>query len=68
MSDGRHPVGAVRVGEVAQRAGLVPTILGMGAIHPLVTLGMFVKTSHGRWRQVRCRRTLGLVLAGPLNR
>jgi hypothetical protein len=30
---------------VIQRAGLVPTILGMGAIYLLVTLGMFFNRS-----------------------
>jgi hypothetical protein len=30
---------------VVQRAGLVPTILGMGAIYLLVTLGMFFNRS-----------------------
>ena len=30
---------------VVQRAGLVPTVLGMGAISLLVTLGMFFNRS-----------------------
>jgi hypothetical protein len=36
------PIGAVRVGVVVQREGLVPTILGMGAVYLLVTPGMLV--------------------------
>ena len=42
-------IGAVRVGEVVQRAGLVPTILAMGAIYLLVTLGMFFNGRFARW-------------------
>ena len=39
------PIGAVLAGVVVQRAGLVPTILGMSAIYLLVTLGMFFNRS-----------------------
>jgi predicted MFS family arabinose efflux permease len=39
------PIGAALVGVVVQRAGLVPTVLGMGAISLLVTLGMFFNRS-----------------------
>jgi MFS family permease len=39
------PIGAVLAGVVVQRAGLVPTILGMGAIYLLVTLGMVFNRS-----------------------
>jgi predicted MFS family arabinose efflux permease len=35
------PLGAVLAGFVIERVGLVPTILGMGAIYLAVTLGMF---------------------------
>jgi MFS family permease len=35
------PIGAVLAGFVVQDAGLVPTILGMGAIYLVVTLAMF---------------------------
>ena len=34
------PIGAVLAGVVVQQVGLVPTILGMGAIYLAVTLGM----------------------------
>jgi hypothetical protein len=34
------PIGAVLVGIVVQAAGLVPTIIGMGAVYLAVTLGM----------------------------
>jgi len=35
------PIGAVLAGVVVQRAGLVPTIVGMGVLYLLVALGMF---------------------------
>jgi hypothetical protein len=35
------PIGAVLAGVVVQRAGLVPTIVGMGVLYLLVPLGMF---------------------------
>jgi hypothetical protein len=35
------PIGAVLAGVIVQRAGLVPTIVGMGALYLLVPLGMF---------------------------
>ncbi len=35
------PVGAVVAGVVVQRAGLIPTIVGMGVIYVVVTIGMF---------------------------
>jgi hypothetical protein len=34
---------------VVQRVGLVPTILGMGAIYLLVTLAMFFNGRFARW-------------------
>ena len=39
------PIGAVLAGVVVQRAGLVPTILGMGVLYLLVPLGMFFNRS-----------------------
>ena len=51
-------IGAVRVGEVVQRAGLVPTILGMGAIYLLVTLGMFYYEPAARARTGRLQPDL----------
>ena len=39
------PIGALRAGVVVQKAGLIPTIVGMGAIHLLVPLGMFFNRS-----------------------
>jgi predicted MFS family arabinose efflux permease len=39
------PIGAALAGVVVQRAGLVPTILGMGAIYLLVILGMVFNRS-----------------------
>jgi hypothetical protein len=45
LSRPASPIGAARVGVVVQRAGLVPTVLGMGAISLLVTLGMFFNRS-----------------------
>jgi MFS family permease len=35
------PIGAVLAGVIVQRAGLVPTIVGMGALYLLVPLGRF---------------------------
>ena len=35
------PIGAVLAGVVVQRAGLVPTIIGMGVLYLLVPLGRF---------------------------
>jgi MFS family permease len=35
------PLGAVVAGFVVQRAGLIPTIVGMGSVYVLVTIGMF---------------------------
>jgi MFS family permease len=39
------PIGAVLAGVVVQRAGLIPTIVGMGALYLLVFLGMFFNRS-----------------------
>jgi predicted MFS family arabinose efflux permease len=39
------PIGAVLAGVVVQRAGLVPTIVGMGVLYLLVPLGMFFNRS-----------------------
>jgi MFS family permease len=39
------PIGAVLAGVVVQQVGLVPTILGMGALYLLVPLGMFINRS-----------------------
>ena len=39
------PIGAVLAGVVVQRAGLVPTIVGMGVLYLLVPLGMFFNQS-----------------------
>jgi len=35
------PIGAVVTGIAVQQAGLIPTIVGMGAIYVVVTIGMF---------------------------
>jgi MFS family permease len=35
------PIGAVLAGIAVQRAGLIPTIVGMGVIYVVVTIGMF---------------------------
>jgi MFS-type transporter involved in bile tolerance (Atg22 family) len=35
------PIGAVVVGVAVQRAGLIPTIVGMGFVYVVVTIGMF---------------------------
>jgi MFS family permease len=35
------PIGAVVVGVAVQRAGLIPTIVGMGVVYVVVTIGMF---------------------------
>jgi MFS family permease len=35
------PIGAVVAGVVVQRAGLIPTIVGMGVVYVVVTFGMF---------------------------
>ncbi len=35
------PLGAALAGFVVERVGLVPTIVGMGAIYLVVTVGMF---------------------------
>jgi MFS family permease len=37
------PIGAVVVGVAVQRAGLIPTIVGMGVVYVVVTIGMFFK-------------------------
>jgi hypothetical protein len=39
------PTGAVLAGVVVQRAGLVPTVLGMGVIYLLVTVSMVFNRS-----------------------
>ena len=39
------PIGALLAGVVVQKAGLIPTIVGMGAIYLLVPLGMFFNRS-----------------------
>ena len=35
------PIGAIVVGVAVQRAGLIPTIVGMGVVYVAVTIGMF---------------------------
>ena len=35
------PIGAVVAGVAVQQAGLIPTIVGMGAVYVVVTIGMF---------------------------
>jgi MFS family permease len=35
------PIGAVLAGVAVQRAGLIPTIVGMGVVYVVVTIGMF---------------------------
>jgi MFS family permease len=35
------PIGAVVVGVAVQQAGLIPTIVGMGVVYVVVTIGMF---------------------------
>jgi MFS family permease len=35
------PIGAVVTGVAVQQAGLIPTIVGMGAVYVVVTIGMF---------------------------
>ena len=39
------PVGAVVAGVAVQRAGLIPTIVGMGVVYVLVVIGMFFNRS-----------------------
>jgi predicted MFS family arabinose efflux permease len=39
------PIGAVLAGVVVQAAGLIPTIIGMGAIYLAVTLAMSLNRS-----------------------
>jgi predicted MFS family arabinose efflux permease len=53
------PIGAVLAGVVVQRAGLVPTILGMGAIYLLVTLGMVFNRSLHQMDARQPRQTPG---------
>jgi MFS family permease len=50
------PIGAVLAGIAVQRAGLVPTILGMGAVYLLVTVGMFFNRSLRQMDTGRQRR------------
>ncbi len=35
------PIGAALAGFAVQRAGLIPTIVGMGVVYVVVTIGMF---------------------------
>jgi MFS-type transporter involved in bile tolerance (Atg22 family) len=35
------PIGAVVVGIAVQQAGLIPTVVGMGVVYVVVTIGMF---------------------------
>jgi MFS family permease len=35
------PIGAVVAGVAVERAGLIPTIVGMGVVYVVVTIGMF---------------------------
>jgi MFS family permease len=49
------PIGAVLAGVVVQAAGLVPTIVGMGAIYLLVTLAMHFNQSLHQMDAVRQR-------------
>ena len=35
------PIGALVAGVAVQQAGLIPTIVGMGVIYVVVTIGMF---------------------------
>jgi MFS family permease len=37
---GRHPIGAVLVGVLIERAGLIPTIVGMGILYVAATLAL----------------------------
>jgi hypothetical protein len=53
--------GAVRVGEVVQQAGLVPTILGIGAIYLVVTLGMCFNGRFARWTSASQARHISVV-------
>jgi hypothetical protein len=55
------PIGAVRVGEVVQRAGLVPNILCIGAIYLVVTLGMCFNGRFARWTSASQARHISVV-------
>jgi predicted MFS family arabinose efflux permease len=60
------PVGAALAGFVVEGVGLVPTILGMGAIYLAVTVGMFSTRRSARWTPVRNDDTpVGRGLARP---
>jgi hypothetical protein len=41
IAQAAFPIGAVVVGVAVQRAGLIPTIVGMGVVYVLVTIAMF---------------------------
>jgi len=49
------PIGAALAGFVVEGVGLVPTILGMGAIYLAVTLGMFLNPALRQMDAVRAR-------------
>jgi predicted MFS family arabinose efflux permease len=53
------PIGAVLAGVVVQRAGLIPTIVGMGALYLLVPLAMFFNRSLRQMEPGRGRRAAG---------
>jgi MFS family permease len=53
------PLGAALVGLVVEGVGLVPTVLGMGAIYLAVTLGMFLNPALYRMDAGRKRRLIG---------
>lgn len=41
IAQAAFPIGAVIVGLAVQQAGLIPTIVGMGAVYVVVTISMF---------------------------
>jgi MFS family permease len=53
------PIGAVLAGVVVQKAGLIPTIVGMGALYLLMPLGMFFNRSLRQMDAGRRRETPG---------
>jgi hypothetical protein len=62
ISAGRHPKGEPSgSARSVQRAGLVPTILGIGAIYLVVTLGMCFNGRFARWTSASQARHISVV-------
>jgi MFS family permease len=61
LAQGGIPIGAVLAGVVVQRAGLVPTIVGMGVLYLLVPLACSSTGPYARWTRDGAGRALTLL-------